>query len=137
MQALEYVAPFLTMLIGVWIGNKLSLRRQKKAELQNEKNMLFDDFERLSELAIAYHTNPVQDHSLEQRISIALDVLDARAENLERMTNQEFDFWKVRIAITLLNFETAQFMQQTHDSAIITHIKKSFKECIEMLKQKT
>jgi predicted nuclease with TOPRIM domain len=117
---------FITVITGWVIVNWQNNKREERKELRSSLNDIVTNIEALEEDAIRYHTSLDRNIPLEKSITLKITRLSAKVRYLRfESESLKSNFIELKKSITLDNFETSRFSQQTPESDLIDSISYS------------
>jgi hypothetical protein len=113
----------ITVVAGWIIVNWQNNRREERKEVRSSLNGIIEEITEIEDLSIAYHSAESRDQVIEKAITQKITRLSAKIHHLRfDSLDAKNLFIELKKSITLDNFETRKFIQQTHDSDIVDSI---------------
>ncbi|WP_346397552.1 hypothetical protein [Pseudomonas syringae] len=118
-----YPVTWALVVIGWLIVNWQNNRREERKELRAALSQIYEDIGTVQKKALKYHKSISRDQKLETKIIIMQKKLSEHLSFL-RLRNSSFvsEYSDFIDAITLENFESVAFVQQTQGSPILDNI---------------
>lgn len=113
----------ITVITGWIIVNWQNNKREERKELRSSLNEIISSIENLEEDAIRYHTSLERTVNLEKTITLKITRLSSKIRYLRFESDSlKRSFIDLKKSITLYNFETKRFSQQTLESDLVEDI---------------
>lgn len=121
-QSMDNWASYALIILG-WIAVHLfSAHRDKQKEWREFSRETATFIDKIEKSSILYHTSVTRNINLEKKIKLDLNGLDTRFSLIKKHLRFHPTIAVLRSAITLENFESSNFSQQTYGSEIIQSI---------------
>jgi hypothetical protein len=113
----------ITVIFGWIIVNWQNNRREERKEVRSSLSSIIEEITSIEDLATTYHSADSRDRDNEKLINQKITRLSAKIRHL-RFESIEVNnlFIELKKSITLDNFETSKFIQQSPHSEIIDSI---------------
>lgn len=111
-----------TTVLGWCVVHWLSSQRDRKKEWRDFARSTSKLVDTIEKMAIRYHTNPSRDIDLESTLIALISKLDVYVQTIGKNIKIENRVSFFRAAITLDNFQAANFLCQQRSSDIIQDI---------------
>lgn len=118
-----YPVTWLLVVVGWLIVNWQNNRREERKEIRTALNQIYTDIENLQKKATKYHKSATRNVKLETKIIVMERKLSEHLSYLRLRDSSFGPSYSLFIdAITLNNFESPTFVQQTSPSEILENI---------------
>lgn len=112
-----------SLIICGWLAvHFFSAHRDKQKEWREFSRETVKLIDKIEKSSIIYHTSNERNVSLEKKIKLDLNSLDIRFTLIKKHLRLDPTIAILRSAITLDNFESSNFSQQTYGSQIVQSI---------------